>query len=287
MMYSDEERSNRIRLPARLFDDLSRETALELAELMREQGMEVRLIEPGALRRKMWTAIGTGAVGAAITGAAAWMGWGVTAWTAGISTFLGTVVMLARAMTAMNDRYQPALFRLRKAPAALPASDPLVARLSALLRDDLPADVRAQVGEMALLVQRAVDHRAALAPHLAAEAALLTGPLEPLLELVEAQVDQLAHLTAELGELDESAMVRALAASEMRGDAEHEREAILAGLDRLRALEDARAQAFDRLLEASDLLRRSVTLGLEVQDPEEDHARHIALALAALEPDAG
>lgn len=286
MMYSPEERSHRIRLPARLFDDLSRETALELAERMEKQGMQVRVIEPGILRRKLWGALGVGAVVAATTAATAWLGWAVIPWLTGIGGFVATVVLLARAMTAMNDRYQPALFRLRRAPAALPASDPLVARLSALLRDDLPADARAQVAEMALLVQRAVDHRAALVPHLAAEAALLTSPLEPLIDLVERQVEQLARISEELDALDEGAMVRALAASSARGDAERERESILAGLDRLRNLEDERAHAFHRLLEASDLLRRSVTLGLEVRDPEREHERQIALALAALEPDA-
>ncbi|MCA9710168.1 MAG: hypothetical protein KDK70_30290, partial [Myxococcales bacterium] len=62
------------------------------------------------------------------------------------------------------------------------------------------------------------------------------------------------------------------------------REELLAGLDRLRALEDARARRFHRLLEATRLAHRAVELGLAVHDGEAQHERQIAAALASLEP---
>jgi hypothetical protein len=57
-------------------------------------------------------------------------------------------------------------------------------------------------------------------------------------------------------------------------------------LDRLRTLEDERARAFHRLLEASSLVHRAIELGLSVKDERLEHERQIRLALAALdEPD--
>ena len=77
-------------------------------------------------------------------------------------------------------------------------------------------------------------------------------------------------------------MVRALAASEARGEPPSAREALLVGLDRLRALEDQRALALHRLLSAADLLRRAADLGLGVHDEAQAHERQIQLALHAL-----
>jgi hypothetical protein len=77
-------------------------------------------------------------------------------------------------------------------------------------------------------------------------------------------------------------MVRALAAAQARGAPASVRDELLADLDKLRSLEDERAHAFHRLLEASALLRRAVQLGLAVQDEAVAHDRQIKLALAAL-----
>ena len=54
------------------------------------------------------------------------------------------------------------------------------------------------------------------------------------------------------------------------------------GLDRLRALEDRRAEVFHRLLEARSLLTRTVELGLAVHDERLEHERQLALAVATL-----
>lgn len=80
-------------------------------------------------------------------------------------------------------------------------------------------------------------------------------------------------------------MVRALAASEARGEPAARREEIHRGLERLRALEDARAAAFHRLLEAASLMRRAIELGLGVHDAQQVHEHHVQLALAALGSD--
>jgi hypothetical protein len=277
-MYSEEERAARIRLPARLFTNLEADTAKALHELMQRQGLRTRLVSPRETRT----------AGAMVVGSIATMLGGV--WVLGMLDlapwwFLAPgvvllLVLLANLMNKMSNHRAPACYALRPSPAALPASDPLVARLSSLLQDDSPADVRAVVGELALLVQRLVDHRAALVD--TRELEVLTAPVEPIVEAIEQHARQLGTLARELDELDEGAMVRALAASEARGEPRSAREPILEGLDRLRALEDRRAVAFHRLLEAKTLLARTVDLGLAVQDPAREHERDIQLALATL-----
>ena len=191
-------------------------------------------------------------------------------------------VLLGRSMHASTQSNAPPMFRLRHAPAALPASDPLVSRLAALLGEQTPADVRTHVGELALLVQRLVDHRASLLGQ-AAEIDALTEPVAPLIGLIEQQVALITRITGDLANLQEGAMVRALAASEARGEPARTREDIYTGLDRLRTLEDERAAAFHRLLEAASLMRRAVALGLGVHDARQVHEHHVHLALAALE----
>jgi hypothetical protein len=174
------------------------------------------------------------------------------------------------------------LLRLRAAPAALPASDPWVARLAAALQEGAATDVREQVGELALLVQRLVDHRGAHARE-RAEIDLVTAPIQRLVELVEGEVRKIAAIDAELADLDEGALVRALAVGEARGEPDEVRDGTLARLDRLRTLEDARGRAFHRLLEAGRLLRRSVELGLAVRDAEVVQAAEVQHALAVLD----
>jgi hypothetical protein len=106
--------------------------------------------------------------------------------------------------------------------------------------------------------------------------------VEPLVTQVEALVGELRTIGAELRELDEGAMVRALAASEARKETAEKRQPILDGLDRLRALEDRRGAVFHRLLEAKSLLSRTVELGLAVHDDHTEHERQVALAVATL-----
>lgn len=291
-LYSEQELVWRKRLPARLFDNLDRDTAEQLVVRMRERGLDVRVVAPD--RSMRWLVLSAGAVAVTIglgvvLGSLAVPGGAVAASViAGVFT---AVVAAMRASSAAAERRVRPLYHLREQPAALPASDPLVARLAALLDESsagpTPADVRAQLGELALLVQRLVDRRAQLTGlGEAAELELLTGPVEPLIDEIERRVRELARCDRELAELDEATMVRALAAVDAKFDDPAkralERQRLLDGLDRLRSLEDRRMAGFHRLLEASTLLRRAVDLGLGVHDPIAEQQRQVQLALAAL-----
>ena len=193
---------------------------------------------------------------------------------------LGAIVGTISWLTRRAHRSGP-LTRLRAAPVALPASDALVARLCAQLPAASP-DVREMVAELAGLVQRLVDHRAART-HDQAELAVLTGPVAPLVDLVCSTIDSLAALDAELRGLDEGTLVRALAASEARGELRVRRLELLDGLERLRVLEEQRGRHLSGLLEAISLLERALRLALGAADADAAYERDIHLALASLE----
>ncbi|MEX1362740.1 MAG: serine/threonine-protein kinase [Nannocystaceae bacterium] len=281
-LYSEDERRNRARLPARLFAGLQHDTALALVDRMRAEGLDVRLAGPPQIRAARNVALATtlGILGvAALLGLLGqWVAMGVAM---GVALLVGLLLMSRyHNVKTWVERTFPRL-RVRSLPAALPASDPLVARLAALLHEDTPADVREVVGQLALLVQRLVDHRAQNIRD-ARELDMVTAPVQPLVTATEGLVQQLEQIGRELAQLDEGAMVRALAAAQARGDGRERREQLLHGLDRLRALEDRRAEVFHRLLEARSLLGRAVELGLSVHDEGVEHERGIALALATL-----
>lgn len=281
MLYAEEERRQRIRLPARLFGSLDEGTARALAQTMQAEGLDVRIVGP-----HLFEAAGRQTLAAvAVAGLGAMFLWLELLVAGGLVLGVGLLATLLLSLRHSNlkalvHRTIPR-FRLRALPTALPASDPLVARLAALLRPGVPGDVRDVVGELALLVQRLVDHRARFVrDH--RELDMLTAPVEPLVAAVERLARQLDELGRELAELDEGAMVRALSVSGARGEGAEKREPILQGLDRLRALEDRRAEVFHRLLEARSLLTRTVELGLGVHDEALEHERQLALAVAAL-----
>jgi hypothetical protein len=279
-MYSEEERGNRIRLPARLYNHLSQETAEALHQLASENGVRSRIVRPAALRN-------TGLAMAALVGGTVALAFALAAFGLSPWWIIGPAIPLFFALMAvanehMGARKTHAHYRLRERPAALPASDPLVARLAKLLGGDVPGDVRGVLGELALLVQRLVDHRATLLGPQAREVEMLTAPVEPIVAAVERHAAELERISSELSTLDEGAMVRALSASEARREPDTARAPILEGLDRLRALEDQRAALFHRLLEAKSLLERTVRMGLAIHDPAREHDRQVALALATL-----
>ncbi len=284
-LYDDDEKLGRIRLPTRLYSDLEGDTALALQDKMREQGLKVALVAPGASRRNGLQFLGVTVVLASVF-ATLLQFVSTPIWGSALVVFIAASVgMLIRFSNSAVEKRAPGTFRLRDAPVALPASDPFVARLSTRLRDSLPADVRAVVADLALMVQRLVDHRASLLGTNADELDVVTAPVESLVSAVERSADRLATISNELSSLDEGAMVRALAASEARKDPPSNRESILEGLDRLRALEDQRAGLFHRLLETQALLHRTIALGLAVQDPAAQHERDMQRALATLGTD--
>src|SRR5262249_60226143 len=121
------------------------------------------------------------------------------------------------------------LLPLRRPPVALPRADPLAARLAALLDADTSPDVRERVADLAVWLERLVEHRAR-APGAAAEIAMVTEPVAPLVDVVEREVRALASIDGELRSLDEGSIVRALAASEARQDPASPRADLLQGL---------------------------------------------------------
>lgn len=283
-MYSKAELERRHKLPLRLYDNLSPETADRLRARLAAGGFAVKVVDRSpreirnlGLKTTAWTASGAALMSGLLLllGAPLFVHIIVVmvAFVIGLSIFVG--------LKKRNRRSRAPLLRLRAAPAALPASDPLVARLAALLSKETPREIRELVGGLALAVQRLVDHRAA-APGARAELDMITGSIDPLVALIERQTRRLGELDRALASLDEGALVRALAASEARGEPAVRREELLAGLDRLRQLEDERAATFHRLLAAEHLLRRAVELGLEVKDDAAEHARRVAQALHEL-----
>lgn len=143
------------------------------------------------------------------------------------------------------------------------------------------ADVRPRIEDIAIALQRLVDHRAGDAGT-AAEIEMVTAPLEELVSLVEGLVKILSEVDEELSGLDEEDLVRRLFRSNAKGAPAAEREGMLKALDRVRALEDRRAMIATRLLEATDLVERAVELGLSVRDEEAIHRREIELAARML-----
>lgn len=280
-LYSDQEKMARIRLPVRLYGQLSQQTAQQLNGLMREQGLDTAVVSVADLAKTRRLMLGATAVGVMLALLGLALGGGVGA---AVGFGVGVVLLVVAAtkhtnLVAWIKRAQ-APFQLRPIPAALPASDPLVSRLAALLRGELDDDARAAIAEMALLVQRLVDHRAQFVRD-ASEIDMVTAPLEPLVASVETRIAQLQQIAEELASLDEGAMVRALAAADARRD-QNGRTPILDNLDRIRALEDQRAAVFRRLLQAQSLLTRTVEMGLAQHDDAANQDRQLALAVATL-----
>jgi len=282
-MYSKAELERRIKLPAPLFAGLTRGTAERLAARLQRGGLSVRIVDdsrPGqrsSLRAVvLWTGVGFAipAILCLVLGAPLF----VIAILFAAAAATGALVQAA--LRGRRRKRQAPLLRLRRAPA-LPASDPLVARLAALLGPGTRPELRELVGGLALAVQRLVEHRAA-SPGAHAELDALTAPVAPLVDLVVAQVTRVREIDELLAGLDEGELVRALAVSEARGEPARSRHDLLLGLDRLRGLEDERAAIFHRLLEAESLLRRAIELGLGVRDEDAGHARAVEQALHAL-----
>ena len=283
-MYSKEEQKRLIKLPVPLLVGLTEASARRIHARLQQLGIATE-VKPERAPPRTHRRAGAIALGGVVAVAAALMlTIGPTLAVMLVSAFLVVAGVAAFVFASKQRKPKPLtapLARLRSAPAALAASDPLVQRLAALLSDRTEPDVREQVGELALLVQQLVDHRIENAGE-RAEIDAVTEPVAHLVDLVVRQVEALHRLDADLATLDEGAMVRALAAAQARRAPASVRDELLADLDKLRSLEDERAHAFHRLLEASALLRRAVQLGLAVQDETAAHDRQIKLALAAL-----
>lgn len=274
-MYSKEERKRGIALPAKLFSDLSEDDAERLKTHLAVPGVKAVVESSGSMRAALIVLFALAVLSAGVGIAAGAMPGFVLAI---VTVVFGVVLGISAAVRKKRDE-KPALLELREGPAALPASDPLVARLAALSRGTIADDVRERLGHLALTVQQLVDHRAALPEVERKEVDVVTEPIEALVGLIEAEVRRVAELDAALAELDEGALVRALSSANATGG---DAGTMLDGLHRLRDLEQSRAAAMHRLLEATTLLRRAAELGLRVRDDAAAQDREVQLALAAL-----
>jgi hypothetical protein len=287
-MYDQEERGQRHTLPAVLVDGLAPETANALVVRLKEQGFKVRTSTPRQRERAVSRAraILFGGTGAVVVGTAALIGGAFVVGAVGAGAgVLALIIGAARNHQAKSEAKRVPIGRLRDAPAALPASDPLVAQIAGALAAAKPTDVRARLEEIALLVQRSCDARAELAgdASAAAEADMLTEPVRPLVELACTTAGAIAAIDTELATLDEAAIVRALARCDARREAPELKRDLLAGLDKLRELEDQRTRLFGRLLEITSLTRTAVELGLRRSAGARSADAEVAKALALLE----
>jgi Protein kinase domain len=289
-MYSKAELAQRHKLPAVLIGDLEPSTSQALVARLKAGGFKIRTVTPRQIRRKRRVIRGM-IIGGGIGGVASIIALSIGGTAAafgglGLATAIGVgVIGLLRAHRANTEAKRAPLAQLRAAPAALPAGDALVAAVAAALTAARSPDVRARVEELALLVQRVCDAKAAASGDAAgaAEAERVTAPVRPLVELACATADALGVIDDQLTSLDEGAMVRALARCDARHEAPALRQELLAGLDTLRQLEEQRSQLFGRLLEITSLLRAAVAFGLQQTSALRSADVEVAHALAALD----
>jgi protein kinase-like protein len=289
-MYSKAELAQRHKLPAVLIGDLEPATSQALVARLKAGGFKIRTVTPRQTRRKRrinrGMIVGGGIGGAVSIIAVAAGGMAGLFGGLGLATAIGVgVIGLLRRHRANTEAKRAPLAQLRVAPAALPAGDALVAAIAAALTAARSPDVRARVEELALLVQRVCDAKAAAAGDAAsaAEAERVTAPVRPLVELARTTAEAIDAIDHQLSSLDEGALVRALARCDARHEAPELRQELLVGLDTLRQLEEQRSQLFGRLLEITSLLRAAVAFGLAQTSALRSADVEVAHALAALD----
>lgn len=289
-MYAKSELAQRHALPAVLVAGVAPETGEALARQLRAKGLKIRTRTAGEFQRrrrqfKLALFGGAGVMGAGVLAMMAGMGGAGLAGLLFVPTIACVIGWLGTSRANAAARRLP-LGVLRATPAALPAGDALVAKVASALVAAKAPDVRARLEELALLVQRLADAKAARAARdevSAAEAERVTSPVAPLVELVSATAAAIGALDAQLATLDEGALIRALARSDARPEEARLRQDLLVGLDTLRQLEDERARLFARLLELTSLMRAAAELGLRGGAGLDSEDVEVAHALAALE----
>ncbi|MEO6773036.1 MAG: protein kinase [Kofleriaceae bacterium] len=280
-MYSKTELARRHHLPAVLLADLAPETAATLVARLRADGFKVKAItvRQRARQSQRATALVTGGVAAGLASLVAIAAGGVAAAFGAPVLCVGggalAIGLVRRRQRARAAKRRP-VGELRAAPAALPASDELVAGIAATLAAAASPDVRVRLEELAALVQRLCDARAVVA-----EGDQIVEPVRPLVELARSTATAIEAVDHQLATLDEGALVRALARAEARGEASTVRVDLLAGLDTLRQLEEQRGKLFGRMLEITSLARVAIERGLaeaaavRCDDLEIAHALHL------------
>lgn len=291
-MYSKAELAERHKTPAVLIANLAPQTGQALSLQLRAKGFKIHTRTPrqdaSARRFRRGLFLGStvtaaaGAVGIA-AGAGAAVGIGILAITAAVA---GALTSWSMSRAAKRAAFRVPIGHLRATPAALPAGDALVAMIASTLATAKSPDVRARLDELAALVQRLCDAKAALATGTSAERAdaeRVTAPVKPIVELARTTAAAIEAIDHQLATLDEGAIMRALARCEARKEAPELRIDLLAGLDTLRQLEEQRATLMRRLLELTSMARTTVSLGLDLVASLRSDDIEVAHALAALD----
>ena len=289
-MYSKSELAQRHALPAVLVAGVAPETGVALVARLKAGGFKIHTTSPGQQRSQMRklnrTVVGAG-IGVAAAVALFLVGGGaaaVAALSMLVSTPVGLIALLRR-KRAKRAAKRLAIAELRRAPAALPASDALVAKIASVLATSQSPDVRARLEDLASLVQRLADAKADLGGTQAdrADHDRVSSPVGPLVDVARVSAEAIEAIDHQLISLDEGAIVRALARCDARHEAPALRADLLAGLDTLRQLEEERARLFGRLLEITSLTRVAVELGLQQAAALRSDDVEVAHAMAALE----
>jgi hypothetical protein len=288
-MYSKAEQARRHGLPAVLLAGLEPGTGTALVTRLKGDGFKIHTTTPRKLakqRRVKRVAQVAGTAGTISSVVALATGSVAAAALGGFGMCVFVPILLIGIFG--NRRDANAVKRLpvgelRETPAALPAGDQLVASIASLLASTKSPDVRTRLEELASLVQRLCDAKAALG----SDGELAAEPVRPLVDLARTVTDAIEAIDRQLVTLDEGALVRALARSEVRHEAPELRAELLAGLDALGQLEDQRAKLFGRLLEITSLARTAVERGLAQAAAIRSDDIEIAHAMAALQSEPG
>lgn len=283
-MYSKAELAKRHALPAVLLDGLAPDTGTALVTRLKGEGFKIHTTTPGKLKRRRRRNRAfkiAGGMGTFASIFALASGHAAAAALGGLGMIVAVTVLLIGLFGGRRDLQAAKRLpvgELRATPAALPAGDALVAAIAGALSTAKSPDVRVRLEELASLVQRLCDAKAALG----AEGELVAEPVKPLVDIARTTVDAIESIDQQLATLDEGAIVRALARSEARHEAPSLRVDLLAGLDTLRQLEEQRAKLFGRLLEITSLARTAIERGLTRAAELKSDDIEVAHALAAL-----
>jgi hypothetical protein len=287
-MYSASEQMEYLRVPLVLFKGLDEASAHRVVDRLRAAGLRAHVEVSGRIRGKVLGASVAAAVaGTAVTVAglafAVPLLQGPVLLVGGVASLIGGSALFGWWRQQRRARRSGALMPVRTAPAALPASDPLVARLTALLEAGVAPDVRARVADVALWTQRLVDHAGLAEPDGKNEVDLALATAAPVVDAFVRVTEDLITLDRELATLDESRLLRAVATARARDDAPEIVAAAERAVHALHELEARRSTQMQRLLEASSLLRRVAEAGLGVRDESTLARAELAEALVVLD----
>ena len=272
-MYSMQEKQTGTELPAVLFSDLDRDTALRLETLFRNDGLEVRAAKGRSLSRWLRTSLKrmgrteATLIAVVVIGPLAGLRIGHFGWIGGLAFagFIGGVFLLGNLFRkARTGDLRKPVFELRPQDAAMPAADSFLASAAgtgARIRDP---EVRALLGDVATelyRLARRAEQVAAASRGGSSEGELLRRTIAA----APALLDGLRRMASRLDDLDAA----------LDGQTEGELMQTLARLERAAAAPDA-----DRAAVAAT--RRDVEASLERRHAAEQERACLSAKLCQL-----